>query len=341
MKYLDKSFALLFVCMTCSGNVLAFNKAEIEATSNILIWDTGAEAGKADSQDNFTDLNRPTSGMTELNLNAKNNRNPIRIQSDSEKTFQSLGLTFKDIKTNPVDLYGSVGKIFFILLPEIHLGVNSPDKVKLLHESFAIDMFNTVEKLREQGISILNSIEGPRGLSFITKINLKPKTPEGRKELAEQIRNKNWTSASQHIGETQSDMVMNIYSDDNRLTLMFGLSLVLENFSNKSPEEKIAAWKDAKTNVINLFPTRASQYNIDMLYDFYIQSAKLTVEQTKELSSQLCEDRSREMAKFTLETARNQRKKIVFMSFGAFHTYGVTNYLKSQNIGYMVLSPNF
>lgn len=60
----------------------------------------------------------------------------------------------------------------------------------------------------------------------------------------------------------------------------------------------------------------------------------------REIPSQLCEERSYEMAKYSYNFGKANGAKVIFMTFGAKHTHGVIQQLRKFSASFIVFSPN-
>jgi hypothetical protein len=80
---------------------------------------------------------------------------------------------------------------------------------------------------------------------------------------------------------------------------------------------------------------------VDGYREFFNQITSLQSEQTKMLNSQVCEARSREMARYTYELAKKSGAKVVYMGFGGLHAHGVIKQLQEYSASSILFSPNF
>ncbi len=80
--------------------------------------------------------------------------------------------------------------------------------------------------------------------------------------------------------------------------------------------------------------------NIDDYEKYFRDVLSLPTAQINKINSQVCEERSGEMARYSHALAVSERARVVYMSFGAVHAHGVIKQLQAYSASMIVFSPN-
>jgi hypothetical protein len=326
----------------------AVAKVAFEERTGIIVWDVGSQRGLVDRNDDLTDLSQEcTIADSSIIPNpiqimdSKKGVSPDILNQSVAQILEKFGVSAGNFKMTPIAAFvGKVNEPVFLLFPEQH--INNPVKQELgeLHESLAKDTLNLTAILDAQDIKIVNTMEGPQG-PWASEFKLSPKTLKERFEEAYKLMATKWISGGQLIGEVYGDKVLTHNNDNNDLTIQYALSLKAYEMSFEAKSDLNSRWDRAKAFLASRFPVRSRMVQVDSFRDFFDKTVVRSSEEIKGINSQICEARSREMARYSYELAKQQGARVVYMGFGALHAHGVIEQLRQNSASYIVFSPNF
>ncbi len=355
---MDKGYLSVTVCALFLTAILLplksyaqappISKINFEQRTKTIVWDVGSQRGVVDRDDDLTDFDQECTIADSSNntnpvqiLESKKNVPPSDLKNSVDSIYKKLGINADHLKMTPVAVFiGKANEPIFLLFPEQHL--NNPVNRELgeLHESLAQDMLKITAVLDGQGVNILNTMEGPQG-PWTAEFKVSPKTLNDRFEAAKKLMATKWIAGGQLIGEIYGDRVATHFNDSNDLLIQYVLSLKAYEMSFEVNPDLNSRWTRAKAYLESQFPVRSSKVNVDSFRDFFEKTVAHTSEEIRATNSQICETRSREMARYSYELAKKQGVPAVYMGFGALHAHGVIEQLRKSSASYIVFSPNF
>jgi hypothetical protein len=298
-----------------------------------------------DTSDDLTDLRKSCNALSGLSASdsrkilAQRSRSaPIfhaLAESNTRTLIRKLGLDKTPLKLNSVMAeIGNEDKPIFFLFPEVHLSYST----RALHRSLANDILKITHILDRNRTRILNTYEGAQGTWEKTR-DVSPWSIRERNIEATKLFDKLNYSASRIIGEVYNDHIETEYNDDNDLAIKNVLALQAYNHSQqKIPLEE--SWTLTVNFLKNNVPGRIRLVDLEEYEPYYKELRALDPITLKKKPSELCEERSLKMAKYTFELAGKRRAKVIYMSFGAEHAHGIIQQLKSYSASFIVFSPN-
>lgn len=320
-------------------------KASFEQQTGVLVWTMNGSKERVNADDDLTDLKTSCDVLERLpasdtaKILAKRSKSAPVFQTLTELSArtltQKLGIAKMKLKINPVMAeIGKDDKPVFLLFPEVHLNSNT----RALHRSLANDLLRMTHILDRRKIRILNMYEGAQG----TWEKTRPDTPNSIRERnleATALFDRHGFSAPRIIGEVYSDRVDTEYHDNNDLAIKN--ILALQAFSHAQAGTAVEdGWSQSVRFLKNNVPGRTRLVELGEYRSYYEDFRKLDMALLRKVSSELCEERSVQMAKYTFDLAGRRRAKVVYMSFGALHTHGIIQQLKKQSASFIVFSPN-
>lgn len=324
-------------------------KVDFEQRTEVLAWDVGYRPGYIDEGDLLTDLTQecPVGGANvfpppEHMLSARERSTAHDLNLAVAQILKKFGMQASDFKMNAV--VAGVGKPkepLFLLFPAYQM--NEPVKRELgeLHQARALDILKLTTVLDGQGVVVVNSLEGPLG-AWAPEYKLTPQILGDRIDAAYKLMSTRWVSGGNLIGEIYADKVFTQYSDRNDLAIQYALAVSAYEMSfEASPLDLGSRWDRAKAYVRERYPFRSTIVNLDSFRGFFEKIVSRSSDELRTLSSQICEVRGHEMARYSHDMAKRRGAGVVYMEFGAIHTHGIVEQLRKHSASYIVFSPNF
>lgn len=334
---------LLFATSRASSNEIS--KVAFEQKTGVFVWKMSGPKEKLDQGDDLTDLTKScntleTSSSTNSQklLSERAKTAPIfstLAEVNTEQLLRKLGIDKNKLKLNPVmaDI-GRDDKPIFFLFPEVHMSYST----RALHRSLANDLLKITHTLDRKRTRVLNTYEGPQDTWEKTR-DTSPRSVRERNIAATALFDKLNYSAFRIIGEVYNDRIETEYHDDNDLAIKNILALQANEHSKRGIAS-VDGWKQGSNFLKQNLPGRARLVDLEEYESYYEDLRRLDAEKLKAKASELCEERSSEMAKYTMDLARRRRAQVIYMSFGALHAHGIIEQLKKDSASFIVFSPN-
>jgi hypothetical protein len=93
-------------------------------------------------------------------------------------------------------------------------------------------------------------------------------------------------------------------------------------------------------NVLDSYATVPSLTEIALLRIVYDKVKDINLKELENISENLCENRSVNMGNEIIKYANAKKAKLVFLTFGMVHTYGIVDTLERSNENYLILLSN-
>jgi hypothetical protein len=311
------------------------SKIQIEQRSQVIIWDQGQLRGIGDAGDDVTDFTKPCLAEDDQSLESLRHRtlsSPAQIMQLTNSLLNSLGVHTR-FAMNPISVFqGNTREPIFFLFPEIHIQESPSASTLLLHESRAMDMASLTNELVKNQINVLNFDEGPLGLPWKKTLPVSPNDSDKALAWAANVLKEYSISGAGLVGEAFSPKVKTAYNDDNDLWMRW----VLTVFALAHQK-----WTETRHVLMKSSRVTEAKINLDNYKGFYNKLSHLSEVELKNSYSNYCENRSKKMVIFAYETAKAEGARVVFMSFGTLHAYGIIEQLKKYSASFIVFSPNY
>jgi hypothetical protein len=338
-----RAFFLFLMTIVSTSTALSFSipKASFEQKTGVLVWKMGNSKAQLDDNDDLTDLTKEcdifsplkaTQAEKLLEASPKNNQ---ALHTSAQTLIRKLGLEKLRVRMNPVMAeVGQENKPIFLLFPEFHVNASTSS----LRRSFANDLMLVTHMLDRRKIKILNTYEGVQDI-WQKDHDFKPWTIAERNRDAQTLFYKHGASAARIIGEVYYDKIDTAYNDDNDLAIKNVLAIsAYNNLQNGVTGD--SSWEQSVKYLKRTVAGRLKQVDVEEYRSFYDDLLSFDLATLKKKPSELCEQRSSEMAKYTYKLARDKNAKVIYMTFGALHAHGVIEQIKKYSASFIVFSPN-
>jgi len=344
MKYLN----LLIIIGVLGLAIMTKNVAWATNSANsILTWDIGSEEGQIDYRDIIVDKTRPCSASSNLGVI---NFPQIGITAKTLKSykFNKIGLTNKFLKKYgisrlPKDVLNLVYSVdtfeassqqseLIFLLPEIHNN-NSLEYLERLRSNsieysralFALSV--TAGVLGKSDSLVLNLKEAPKDEGIHGDEDL-PIDLKSILQESEGLETKGAVKAVQQLAII-FQRLKRVYTlgAENPIRIAMNLLTITDPKRQEQNFEKLFK------NVALSFASAEREHVLNA----FEALSKMSDDEYARFSENVCEMRSEDIASESLELIHNYSPKIVFLTYGLSHHYGITTFLRMNRKSFVTL----